>query len=431
MPGYWDMKRLEPDTSQMMSNVASIFLQAQANKRQQQQMAMEQKAMDDKSDYQTALREQAAGRPDIMQRYFPQEYQAQQVAAQDQQLAQQDRERQLKNEQIKNDSTVQNMNQLPPLVYEVAAQYHLGPGQEKNILAHPRIGQEVRSILQARARGSANANGAPIGAVGNSQGAATPPGVQSIAKAIIDGRYEMPKGTALRSPVGQQIMSAVADLDPAFDASQWNLRNSTRKEFTSGSAAKNVTSLNTMIQHLGEMADASKALDNSKYPLWNMVTNKAAESSGDPRITRFKTISHAVADEAGKLFRGTGGTTDNETIAMQAVLGENAAPAQQMEAAKTLIHLASGRLDAMKDQWNNAFRGTQDFEFLTPKSQSILKDKLGVEIQDAGQPRPQAASAASSQGQPRTVKVKDASGRTGTAVLNPGDTLPAGVTEIQ
>ena len=104
-----------------------------------------------------------------------------------------------------------------------------------------------------------------------------PPFIYKVTKAIVEGRYEMPKGTALRSPQGQQILSDVAQYAPGFDATEWQNRANIRKEFTSGKTAQNIKSLNTMIQHVGTMVDAAKELGNGRFSPVNAATNKALE----------------------------------------------------------------------------------------------------------------------------------------------------------
>ena len=72
-------------------------------------------------------------------------------------------------------------------------------------------------------------------------------------KALDEGRMQFPSGFALKSPYWQQMISAVIQYDPDFDAVNYNSRASTRKDFTSGKSADSITALNTAMSHLNNL----------------------------------------------------------------------------------------------------------------------------------------------------------------------------------
>src|SRR5579872_2292770 len=113
------------------------------------------------------------------------------------------------------------------------------------------------------------------------------PEVAAQVKALAEGRMAFPSGFALRSPYWQQMLQAVSQYDPTFDAVNYTARAKTRSDFTSGAAAKNVTSLNTVIGHLDELDKAARDLNNSNWRTYNSVKNFIETETGDPRVQRF------------------------------------------------------------------------------------------------------------------------------------------------
>jgi hypothetical protein len=81
-------------------------------------------------------------------------------------------------------------------------------------------------------------------------------------KALAEGRMQFPAGFALKSPYWQNMLSAVSQYDPSFDAINYNARAKTRSDFTSGKAAQTINALNTVACHEGDLSDAAKKLNN-------------------------------------------------------------------------------------------------------------------------------------------------------------------------
>jgi hypothetical protein len=224
-----------------------------------------------------------------------------------------------------------------------------------------------------------------------------------VVKAMIEGRMPLPTAYALSKPYWQKMLGYAANYEPGFDATQWRVRLDTRVDFAKGKAAQNVRSLNTLVDHLGKLTDAIKSLDNSRFPIWNAVTNWSASQTGDPRITRFNTAAQAVESEAVNVFKGTG-ATDQEIKEMRENFKTNGAPAQQMEAARTVMSLAFGRLRALESQYEQAFRKARDFKFLNDSARKVLKDKLGINPDEVDAPG--AMNQQQGQAQPNQAKPK-------------------------
>ncbi|HSW50511.1 MAG TPA: hypothetical protein VLH09_10065, partial [Bryobacteraceae bacterium] len=204
-------------------------------------------------------------------------------------------------------------------------------------------------------------------------------GTANTVKAIIDGRYPVPTGAALRSPQIQRLLNATATYEPGFDLTQWKTRADTRTEFAKGNAARNIRSLNTLIDHAGKLMDVTDRLGNWGFAPANRVANTVrANTIGSPALRDWNIASQAVISEAVSLFKGTG-ATNQEIDEMRQHFLPNGTMEEQKSGIRTIIGLAFGRLQALDDQFKNALKKPRDFRFLSPKSVEILKKKIGVD----------------------------------------------------
>src|SRR6185437_1362470 len=126
---------------------------------------------------------------------------------------------------------------------------------------------------------------------------ALPSARASLIRGYAEGRVPFPGSFSLKSPYWQKMVADITQYDPSFDAVNYNSRAATRKDFTSGKSAQNITSFNTAIGHAGTLMKAADELKNTDYPLINKVANAYESATGDPRIVRFNTAKQAVADE--------------------------------------------------------------------------------------------------------------------------------------
>lgn len=199
------------------------------------------------------------------------------------------------------------------------------------------------------------------------------PTLASQVKALAEGRMPFPGGFALRSPYWQRMISLVSQYDPSFDAVNYNSRNSTRRDFTSGKSAQNITALNTVIGHMGSLLDTAKTLNNTSFVPLNRAINSAETEMGDPRYRQFDLARNAVSDELARVFRQTG-MSDTEVGQWK----ENLNNAMSYDQIKGVIgqglHLLDSRLQAIGEQYNRGMGTSSDpVKLLSPKSQQILR----------------------------------------------------------
>ncbi len=203
-----------------------------------------------------------------------------------------------------------------------------------------------------------------------------PPGVAAQVKGYAEGKIPFTPYT-LRSAAGQQMLQLVNQYDPSFDAVNYGSRASTRKDFTSGKAAQNITALNTAIGHISTLQDASKELDNTEYPTVNGIVNTVKNLTGSDKVKNFETAKDAVADELTRVFRGTGGSVA-DIDAWKSKLSAANSPQQFKGVMGQMTELLNSRLDALGQQYNQGMGTTKDgIELLSPKAQSAYAKITG------------------------------------------------------
>src|SRR6185503_2469181 len=159
---------------------------------------------------------------------------------------------------------------------------------------------------------------------------------------------------------------------PGFDLTKWSQRVNTTRDFASGMAAKNVTSLNTVIGHLSDLKEKADALENGSIPLLNTIGNAYNSATGSPQVNNFNLARNAVADELAKVFKGSG-ISDHEIAQWKETLNASQSPAQLKGAVKTAINLMDSRLHALNDQRDRGMSTqTEPRSLLNPKSKEGL-----------------------------------------------------------
>lgn len=207
------------------------------------------------------------------------------------------------------------------------------------------------------------------------------PGVAAQVKALVAGRMPM-SPNMYRSPVGQFLLQKASELDPNFDAVNYNSRNAVRKDFTSGKAATTINALNTAIGHLGVLQEKGDALDKNldaggQYPILNWAENKINTAKGGGDVTSYNAAKNSVAGELVNAYRAGGGSEADIQERLKD-LSENQSPEQRQKTLSTIGDLLGSKLDAMNDQYRRSMgTAAEDTHFYTPDAISTLK-KLGA-----------------------------------------------------
>lgn len=198
-----------------------------------------------------------------------------------------------------------------------------------------------------------------------------PESMQSQVRALSEGRIAMPTGRAAATPYWEQIMQATGRYDPTFDAANYQTRVHTRQDFTSGQARRNITALNTALEHLDTLAGRAEALDNGSWHIINSVRNSYRDQTGDPRVNNFNQARQAVVTEMARVFQGAAPQMA-EIEHWRETINAAQSPAQLHDAIRGAVALLDGRLNALGDQYNAGMgRSDQALSLLDPRARQI------------------------------------------------------------
>lgn len=205
-----------------------------------------------------------------------------------------------------------------------------------------------------------------------------PQGTQNSVKGLADGTIPLTSFSIRNNERGKMIERA-KQYDPTFDAGIAPARVATRKDFTSGMAARNVTAINTAIAHMGSMNELADALENKQVPAANAVLNFIKTQTGNPSVNNFDTAKQAVATELMRVFRQVN-ASENEMKDWEKRFLTSGSPEQIKGALKVGATLLKGRIDAMNDQWDRGMNTTGGYpQLLAPRSKAAMAS-IGVPV---------------------------------------------------
>lgn len=212
------------------------------------------------------------------------------------------------------------------------------------------------------------------------------PQYQPMVKALAEGRMAMP---AKPTPLQQQLIAAAGQYDPTFDATDFNKRSGTAKDFASGQSAKAITSINTATSHLSSLSDQMDALHNGDIPLVNSISNWIKTNTGQSAPTTATETRDAVANELRKVFATTGGGGLEELKDWQSHFPINGSPTQQKDAIRQAVDLMQPRMESLAHQWNVGM-GTnhQGLDLLSPSARDSWQKLTGAASPVSSAPAP-------------------------------------------
>jgi len=208
------------------------------------------------------------------------------------------------------------------------------------------------------------------------------PDVQKTAKMLINDQIQLPSGMALKTPYWIAVMNAAADVDPMYNAANFATRLQTRKSFTSGADAKNITSINTLVGHLDSLRAAANELHNGKFPILNKLANSYVTNTGGGSVGKFDATAKAVESELAAVFKGTGAPTDQEVKEWRKNFDAAQSPEQMQTVIKQAVELMGSRLSALQTKYEQSMGKMGDgknIEVLNARSRDILS-KMGVDV---------------------------------------------------
>lgn len=194
--------------------------------------------------------------------------------------------------------------------------------------------------------------------------------IDNQAKAIATYRAQ-PQQSSRNPAVTAAIMGRVYEINPNYDAKQFNGANRAVTAFDTGKQGDQVRSFNTSIAHLNTLQDLTTALKNGDIKALNAAGNAIATQLGKPAPTNFEAAKNIVGDEIIKAIVGGGGAlADRENAANQ--ISAASSPAQLLGVIQTYKNLMAGQLVSLKRQYQTSTKLNDFDEKLLPETQKEL-----------------------------------------------------------
>lgn len=193
----------------------------------------------------------------------------------------------------------------------------------------------------------------------NDQTYVNPSTTSGLARLIAN--YEVPplSGFALRSAQGQAIMAAVKQMNPSYDATAYNTKNTARMKFAVGAQGNTVRSLSVATDHLDQLSQAVDALRNGGIPAANRIANAWGVHTGNPAVTNFNAMKEIVGDEVVKAVVGSSGA-EGDRDAIKEAFNAARSPAQLEGVIEHYEGLMGGQLSGLRRQYERS-TGLKDF----------------------------------------------------------------------
>ena len=249
------------------------------------------------------------------------------------------------------------------------------------------------------------------------------PAAATLIKKYASGELPV-TGQMVRTPAGQQLLGAITQYDPSFDATNYQKRQQTANAFAKGMQGNAVRGANQALYHMGRLYNNIDKLDNFggiATPL-NAVVNPVEEFFGDPRQGQFKQTVQAVGSELRRVFAGAGGGSLAELKQWEDAFPVNASKEQQKAYLMNGVELLHGGLDALNQQYQAGMGLNRNVTDLLSPSARQVYNKL-----QAGE-NPNVKPAAT-----KTPQQKMANALTQPAKINSDEeynALPAGATFV-
>lgn len=215
-----------------------------------------------------------------------------------------------------------------------------------------------------------------------------PQGMRGIVKAIANGDQNPPSSSS-RSPMAQALLQAVYTYDPSANAGNLSTRTATRKSFTSGKDAQNMTALSQLALHLDHLNDQVGSISGSPV-LPNGLIN-TVEDRFNGNTTAFDSSANAVAHELRSVFANANGGTQAELDENLKQLNSSNSTEQKEAAVRNIAQLVHGRFQILQDKYSQGMGKAQDpFNAKYPGTEPIIARLAGSAQQSQAAAQPQA-----------------------------------------
>ena len=203
-----------------------------------------------------------------------------------------------------------------------------------------------------------------------------PPSAAAIVKKAANGELAITP-QMMRSPQGAQLLGAVTQYDPTFDATNYQKRQQTATAFAKGKQADAIRGANQALYHMGNLYNRTEDLNNTNVlpGIVNPVVNYVEEKGlGDTRQGRYRQSAQAVASELRRVFSGAGGGSLAELNKWEQGFDPNAGESQQKSYIQNGVDLLRGALGALNEQYHQGMGLNKNVnDLLSPEARHVYE----------------------------------------------------------
>ncbi len=230
-----------------------------------------------------------------------------------------------------------------------------GPNAGKNIA--PQINAAAPSVGSPGGRNEAYLN-------------SLPEKVRSRIKGIAD--YEINPATMSREGGHREAMvDAAKNYDPTYDQTTYPMIQEARKKFAYGKQGDTIKSFNIAVDHLEQLGDLGKAMQNGDVPRINELKNWVKTNLGGADATNFNALKAIVGQEIVKAIVGMGGGVEERKTAGQTVAAASS-PAQLAGVIETYKGAMAAQLAGNKRQYEDSTKRKDFDQKLSPKARAEM-----------------------------------------------------------
>ncbi len=205
---------------------------------------------------------------------------------------------------------------------------------------------------------------------------ALPAGRQAIVKGLAN--YDIdPRTLSVKGGHRERLLEDVMSYRPGYDQKNYAASADAVKKFNTGPQGNSVVSFNRALDHLDQLNELGKAMNNGDLPAANAIKNQIVSWTGGAAPNNFEGLKAIVGQEIVKaIVANGGGEREREEAAKR--ISSASSPDQLNGIIQTYKGAMGAQLSALKRQYETStYR--EDFETkLSPKAIAEMKGHEGA-----------------------------------------------------
>ena len=204
-----------------------------------------------------------------------------------------------------------------------------------------------------------------------------PEHVKPLVNAVLENRVPLAGRAPLDKKSMTQLFGVVSNVDPTYDATNFQKRQQTAVAFSKGAQGNAIRGANQALYHMGNLYQRAEDLNNTSIlpGIINPIVNYIEEKGfGDTRQGKFRQTAQAVGSELRRVFAGAGGGSLAELNKWESSMPENASEEQQKQYIQNGLDLLRGGLDALNSQYQAGMGLNRNVtDLLSPQARKVYE----------------------------------------------------------